>query len=74
MSAIKITKMVAGKEVEVPPEKVWNSISKVIHLARLASFRGNEDDIKYQKWHESRVAFLKERLEDLQGLTFHEIE
>ncbi len=68
---MKITKMVAGKKVDVPIESVWNSICKVIRLARLASFRSDETD--YLKFHEARISFLKERLDDFDGLTFEEL-
>ncbi len=67
MGKPKVTKMVAGKEEEVPIEQVWDSICKVIRLARVLTSRDPEGD----KYREARIAFLKERLEDLEMLEFH---
>lgn len=62
-----ITKMKGGETIPVPIDEVWDSIVKVIHLARLASFEESPHN-------EVRRAFLRERLEDLEGLTFNSKE
>jgi hypothetical protein len=65
---MKVTKMVSGKEVEVPLEQVWDSICRIISRARLAVSRGSD----YEKYQKSRIDWLEERLDDVDGLTFHD--
>ena len=62
----KITKQIAGKHVEVPVDDVWLTICKVVRLCRIAVAPGVSGDIQ-----QTRLAFLEERLQDLDGLSFH---
>ena len=64
---MKVTKMVAGKDVEVPINEVWDSICKVIRLARLVAAANRPAEEQYLK---IRVAFLEERLKDLENRSF----
>lgn len=67
MSQPKITRMVAGKEVEVPIEEVWDSICKILRLARLVTYPG-ENGTKHR---DTRLAFMSERLNDIENMEFH---
>lgn len=60
-----VTRMVAGKEVDVPIEEVWDSICKALRICRLLTCPGGE------KYQEARLAFLSERMSDLEGVGFH---
>lgn len=60
-----VTRMVAGKEIEVPLEECWDSICKVLRIARLLTCPGGE------KHRDARLAFLAERLADIEALGFH---
>lgn len=65
MSQPRITRMQAGKDVDVPIEEVWDSICKVLRIARLLTSPNGE------KYQEARLAFLAERLCDIESLSFH---
>ena len=60
-----VTRMRAGKEVEIPLEECWDSICKVIRIARLLTSPGGE------QYEATRLAFLAERMSDLQDLSFN---
>lgn len=69
MSKPKITKQVNGKHEEVPIEELWDSICKVIRKARVAAATSASDPADYLA---RRMSALCERLEDLDGYTFHD--
>lgn len=62
-----IQKKVAGKAVEVDLDEVWDSICKILRIARLLT---NGHDPNNAKYVNSRLAMLAERLCDLEGLSF----
>lgn len=67
----KITKKKAGVDIEIPIDKVWNSICRIIRLAQISS-RCTQADQK--QFTEFRLALLVERLEDIESMEFHEIK
>ncbi len=64
---MKITKQVAGKPVEIPPEEVWDSVCKILRSASLVVRRGEGEE----KYLQTRLNFLEERFRDIEGLAFH---
>lgn len=64
---MKITKQVAGKRVDVPVEEVWDSICRILRHAMLITRRGEAEE----KYLQTRLSFLEERLNDIKGLAFH---
>lgn len=60
-----VSKMIEGKRVEVPIDEVWDAICRVIQLAQLLACPAGE---QYQV---ARLAYLTERLNDLDGLEFN---
>jgi hypothetical protein len=60
-----ITRMIGGTEVDVPLDECWDSICKVLRIARMLTCPGGE------KHQEARLAFLAERLSDLESYGFH---
>jgi hypothetical protein len=63
---MKITRMKAGKEIVIPPEKVWNVLCKIIRLSRMVAQTPSDD-----KYSAGRRAMLAERLDDIEGMTLH---
>lgn len=63
----KITKQVDGKHVEVDIDNYWETICRVICLARIMTTPSVDGD----KYLIERLAHLSERLEDLKGISFH---
>lgn len=65
----RVSRKVQGKVVPVPLNEIWASLAKVIRLARISVCPGSEGDVQQR-----RLAFLEERLRDLDGLDFQEQE
>jgi hypothetical protein len=60
-----ISKMVKGKEEEVDIEECWDSICKILRIARILTCPGGK------QYEQTRLAMMCERLQDLEGLNFH---
>jgi hypothetical protein len=60
-----VSKKVAGKDVEVPLEECWDSLCRMVRICWLLTCVGGKDS------EQIRLAFLRERMNDLEGLHFH---
>lgn len=61
---LKIVKRRGGKEYRVEVDEVWDSLCKILRICRLLTCPGHEE------YRDARLAFLAERLTDLEGLEF----
>lgn len=62
-----ITRMENGKNVDVPINEAWDSMCKIMRIARMLT---NGGDYQRDEHLYARLAFLAERMSDLEGMTF----
>lgn len=64
MTQPRLTQKINSKDVELPIEEHWDSICKILRLAKLIIL----DEPQYL---EIRREWLKERMKDIKGVKFH---